>query len=66
MPGMNGFELKRLLISRNSKVPVIMITARAEPALEVKALATGAVCLLRKPFDSNALIGCLDKALNAE
>jgi FixJ family two-component response regulator len=63
MPGINGFDLNRLLVSRNSKVPVIMITARTEPRLEAQAVASGAVCLLRKPFDSRALIDCLEKAL---
>jgi FixJ family two-component response regulator len=63
MPGMSGFDLKELLASRELSVPVIMITARAGPALEAKAKATGAVCLLRKPFESSALIACLDRAL---
>jgi FixJ family two-component response regulator len=63
MPGMSGLDLKRLLTARGSKVPVIMITARAEPGLEAKATASGAVCLLRKPFESIALIACLEKAL---
>jgi FixJ family two-component response regulator len=40
-----------------------MITARTEPKLEAQAVASGAVCLLRKPFDSRALIDCLEKAL---
>jgi FixJ family two-component response regulator len=62
MPGINGLDLKRLLVARNSKVPVIMITARAEPGLEARVVATGAVCLLKKPFDSAALVHCLDKA----
>jgi FixJ family two-component response regulator len=64
MPGMNGFDLRRLLVSRNSNVPVIMITARAEPDLENRAAASDVVCLLRKPFETNALIACLDNALN--
>jgi FixJ family two-component response regulator len=44
-------------------MPGIMITARAEPGLEAKAASSGAVCLLRKPFESSALIGCLERAL---
>lgn len=64
MPGMSGFDLKRKLMSWDSKVPVIMITAGVEPGLEEKAAAVGAVCLLRKPFESSALIACLDKALS--
>jgi FixJ family two-component response regulator len=63
MPGMSGLDLKRLLVSRGSKMPVIMITAHAEPELEAKALSNGAVCLLEKPFEPDTLINCLEKAL---
>jgi FixJ family two-component response regulator len=63
MPGMSGLDLKRLLVSRGSKMPVIMITAHAGPELEAKALSSGAVCLLEKPFEPDALINCLEKAL---
>ena len=63
MPGMSGFDLKRLLTLQDSNVPVIMITARADPGLEARAAAAGVVCLLRKPFESTALIDCLDRAL---
>jgi FixJ family two-component response regulator len=65
MPGMSGLDLQRLLTARNSDVPVIIITARAEPGLEAKAAAVGAICLLRKPFESNDLVHCLKKAVKA-
>jgi FixJ family two-component response regulator len=42
-----------------------MVTAHAEPDLEAKAAARGAVCLLRKPFETDALIDCLERAANA-
>jgi FixJ family two-component response regulator len=58
-------DLKRVLTVRNCGVPVIMITAHGDPGLEAKAAATGAVGLLRKPFDANALIGFLEKALES-
>ncbi len=63
MPGMSGIDLKLLLSARGSNVPVIMITARSDPALEARAMASGAVCLLRKPFDSASLVHCLDLAM---
>lgn len=63
MPAMSGFDLKRLLTSRGSTKPVIMITAQAEPALEIRALACGAICLLRKPFDDDVLIDSIERAL---
>jgi FixJ family two-component response regulator len=65
MPGMSGLDLKRLLTNLGSAVPVIMITARTEPDLEARAVASGAVCLLRKPFEIEALLKCLKTALNA-
>jgi FixJ family two-component response regulator len=64
MPGMGGIDLKVMLSARGSTVPVIMITARSAPGLEARALASGAVCLLKKPFDSAELIHCLELALN--
>jgi FixJ family two-component response regulator len=65
MPGMSGLDLQRLLVARDCRVPVILITARAEPGLEAMAAASGAVGLLRKPFASDALLGCLARALDA-
>jgi FixJ family two-component response regulator len=63
MPGMSGIELQRLLAGRGCRIPVILVTARAEPGLEASVTASGAVCLLRKPFEAEALTGWLDKAL---
>jgi FixJ family two-component response regulator len=62
MPGMSGFELTQLLSARGFTAPVIMITARAELGLEVKAAASGAVHLLRKPFETDVLIDCIERA----
>jgi FixJ family two-component response regulator len=63
MPGMSGLDLKRHLAARGSKVPVIMITARVEDGLEARVAASGAACLLKKPFESDDLIGWLNKIL---
>ena len=63
MRGMSGLDLIRQLQAQGSNVPAIVITGRSEPGLEIKAAALGAVCLLRKPFETDALIHCLEKAL---
>jgi FixJ family two-component response regulator len=63
MPGLSGIELKQKLDACNCKTPVIMITARVEPRLHSLALASGAFCLLRKPFKANTLIECVERAL---
>lgn len=63
MPGMSGIELQQFLTRSQCAVPVIMVTARTEPGLEQKALASGAMCLLRKPFQTDVLMAWLQKAL---
>ena len=63
MPGMSGLDLIKLLTARGSTVPVIMVTGHSEPGLEAEAAASGAVCLLIKPFKEDALIVCLERAL---
>jgi FixJ family two-component response regulator len=63
MPGMNGLDLARLLTTRRREVPVVMVTARSDLGMDARVAANGAICLLRKPFRTEALIGCLEKAL---
>lgn len=63
MPGLSGIELKDRLNADGCAAPVIMITARAEPELKERALASGALCVLKKPFPAEALIDCLERAL---
>lgn len=62
MPGLGGIGLKRWLDDQASTVPVIMITGRSNPQLHAQALASGAACLLKKPFDADTLVASLKKA----
>jgi FixJ family two-component response regulator len=63
MPGMSGLDLVRLLTARGRRLPVVMVTARSGLGIDADAAASGAICLLRKPFETDALIDCLEKAL---
>ena len=63
MPGLSGIELKQLLSARNVDTPVIMITARVEEEILVRAKASGAFAFFRKPFESAALVESVDQAL---
>jgi len=65
MPGLSGIDLKLRLTLDGNPAPVIMITARTEQGLRDRAFASGAVCVLQKPFAAEALIACLEKALAA-
>ena len=66
MPGMSGFDLARLLTMRPRGVPVVLVTARSDMGLDACAVTSGAICLLRKPFQTDALIGCLERALRRD
>jgi FixJ family two-component response regulator len=64
MPGMNGLEVQARLADSGHPLPVIFITAHDEAGVRERALATGAVAFLRKPFDDELLIKMLRLALN--
>ena len=55
LPGLDGFELLRL-VRRQSRVPVIMLTARSAPADQVAGLDAGADDYLPKPFGTELLM----------
>ena len=63
MPGMNGLDLMKRLATQGSTIPVVLITARSDTNLEARAAAAGAACLLRKPFEINNLIACIEGAV---
>jgi FixJ family two-component response regulator len=60
MPGMSGLDLMKHLAARGETTPVVLITARSDANLEAKAAVAGAACLLRKPFEINELIECIE------
>ncbi|MFY9839771.1 MAG: response regulator [Xanthobacteraceae bacterium] len=63
MPGMSGADLQDRLIADGRLVPMIFITAYSDEKIRVRVLDAGAFGFLRKPFDDEHLIECLDKAL---
>lgn len=63
MPGMTGIELQSRLRQQGCELPVIFITAYPERNAKSRALASGAVGFLNKPFRDDELISCLDRAL---
>ena len=65
MPGMSGIELQQVLVTKGSKLPIIFITAFPEDHLKRKVLAAGAVCLITKPCDGEALVTYIEFALTS-
>lgn len=62
MPGASGFDLARALSEGPSSLPLILITALANPALPSEAETGGTVALLRKPFDPTALLAHVERS----
>jgi FixJ family two-component response regulator len=63
MPGLSGLDLQDRLIARGHRIPIIFITANPEENVRARAMNTGAVGFLDKPFDLDHLLGYLEKAL---
>jgi FixJ family two-component response regulator len=63
MPGMDGLALQRRVRLARPELPVIFITAHHDDELERSALAEGAVCFIRKPFDAGELLRATKVAL---
>lgn len=61
---MNGVQLQRLLRKQGHRVPFIFITAVADENMRRHALDDGAICFLIKPLDGDALIKCLNAAID--
>jgi FixJ family two-component response regulator len=66
MPGMSGFDLELRLRAANFRVPLVMITAGDDTSLDRAAAAAGAICLLRKPFSTEALLAAVRDALGRQ
>jgi FixJ family two-component response regulator len=65
MPGMSGTDLQDRLIADGYEIPIIFVTAYYEDRVRDRVMDAGAFGFLRKPFDDESLIACLDRALNA-
>ena len=63
LSGMSGIELLETLRSKGVDTPVIIITAFDEIASEQRALRSGAIAYLRKPFDDAAMLEAIERAL---
>ena len=63
MPEMSGIQLQDALRVRGYDIPIIFITAFPDDKIRSQAVAQGAVCILDKPFEGEALSRCIDSAL---
>src|SRR5262249_28703343 len=63
LPGMNGLDLQRQLITRPAPIPIVFVSAHDEAMMQANALRAGAVAFLRKPFDNSTLLDALNRSI---
>jgi two-component system response regulator FixJ len=62
MPHLSGLDVHDALAERGAVLPVIYMSGHADVPLAVQAMQKGAVTLLEKPFDDEALEAALQRA----
>jgi len=65
LPGMDGLETFRRMKAIQPKLPVIIMTAYSTTETAITATRLGAHDYVLKPFDIPAMLGLIDKALEA-
>ena len=68
LPGMSGLEVQSKLNETGVQIPIIFITSHGDIPMTVKAMKSGAVEFLTKPFRDQDLVDAIQQALksNAE
>lgn len=66
LPGMSGLELQRKLAEAGVQIPIIFITAHGDIPMSVRAMKSGAVEFLTKPFRNQDLLDAIQQALELD
>ncbi len=66
LPGMDGLDVQRELGSSGNSMPIIFITAHGDIPTTVRAIKSGAVEFLTKPFDDGQLLDAVQQALQRD
>lgn len=66
MPDLNGFDLQQELNKKVYTLPIVFITGHGDIPMSVKAMKTGAVDFLTKPFDEDDLLSAVQEALKKD
>ena len=66
LPGVNGLDFQRKLADEGIRIPVIFITGHGDIPMTVKAMKSGAVEFLTKPFRDQDLLDAIHQALDRD
>jgi FixJ family two-component response regulator len=66
LPGVDGLELQRKLADAGVRIPIIFITGHGDIPMTVKAIKSGAVEFLTKPFIDEDLLNAIQQAFDRD
>jgi FixJ family two-component response regulator len=66
LPGVNGLDFQRELADAGFRIPIIFITGHGDIPMTVKAMKSGAVEFLTKPFRHQDLLDAIHQALDRD
>jgi FixJ family two-component response regulator len=66
LPGVDGLELQRKLADAGVRIPIIFITGHGDIPMTVKAIKSGAVEFLTKPFVDEDLLSAIRQAFDRD
>jgi len=66
LPGINGLDFQRELAEAGVRIPIIFITGHGDIPMTVRAMKSGAVEFLTKPFRDQDLLDAIHQALDRD
>jgi FixJ family two-component response regulator len=66
LPGVDGLELQQKLADAGIRIPIIFITGHGDIPMTVKAIKSGAVEFLTKPFVDEDLLNAIQQAFERD
>ena len=66
LPGLNGLDLQRKLTDAGIDIPIIFVTGYGDIPMSVRAMKSGAVEFLTKPFKDQDLLDAVQQALDRD
>jgi FixJ family two-component response regulator len=64
LPGVNGLDFQRQLADAGVQIPIIFVTGHGDIPMTVRAMKSGAVEFLTKPFRDQDLLDAIHQALD--
>ena len=63
MPGLSGLDLQEKLSAQQIRIPIIFITGHGEVSAAVRAMKSGAIDFIEKPFSDQVLLNRIQQAI---